>query len=389
MENFVKIFIIILGGFVGFEVFGFDEYIKPPEPILSVDSFILIDANTGTVLAEKNSGMRVEPASLVKIMTTYVVSKALQAGHTKLSDKVVVSEKAWRMEGSRMFIEVGTKVSVDSLISGMIIQSGNDASVALAEHIYGSEYSFVNQMNLFADKLGLEDTNFGNVSGLPDSKTYTSAKDIVLLSQKLISEFPIIYKRFAEQTFTFNNITQRNRNILLRKSRFVDGIKTGYTESAKYCLVSSGTNGSIRLIAAVVGAKSNKVRFRDTKSLLDYGFRFFQSNRMFKSNSSVGEVRVWEGQSQKVAVGLLNDVSVLTPAGFSERVSHEIVIGKKLIAPIKKGQNIGKLKVKNFIEDENYYELVALNEVLPANMFKRLLDRVKLYFENNENNEKK
>ncbi len=377
-------FIFISFLLISSNLLALDNFIKPPEPILSVRSFILIDANTGNVLAEKNSSMRIEPASLVKIMTSYVAAHALKAGHANLTDKVVVSEKAWRMEGSRMFIEVGSEVSVDSLLNGIIIQSGNDASVALAEHIYGSEASFVSQMNVFADILGLTETRFGNVTGLPEKETYTSARDMVILSQKLIQEFPEIYKRFSIETYTYNNIVQRNRNILLRKSRFVDGIKTGYTQSADYCLISSGDNGSIRLIAAVIGAKTNKARFKDTKALLDYGFRFFKSKRLFESFSTIKKLKVWEGQSDEIAVGTPKDVFALRPAGYSEPIDFDLIQKNKLRAPIKKGQKLGEIVIKNYIGNKKVYDLIALEDVLEGGFFKRMIDSVLILFEEDE-----
>ena len=367
--------------FISCKLCALDQFIKPPEPILSVSSFILIDANTGTVLAENNSSMRIEPASLVKIMTTYVAAHAIKAGHANLEDKVIVSEKAWRMEGSRMFIEVDSEVSVDSLLNGMIIQSGNDASVALAEHIYGSEASFVSQMNVFAEKLKLADTSFGNVTGLPEKETFTTAKDMVNLSRKLIHEFPEIYKRFSITSYKFNNIMQRNRNILLRKSRFVDGIKTGYTESADYCLVSSGDNGLIRLIAAVIGAKTNKARFRDTKALLDYGFRFFESKLLFEKSTAIRKLKVWEGEYDEIEVGSARDIFALRPAGYSESVEFDIVVNNKLKAPIKKGQKIGKIVVENYGGKDTAHDLIALEDVSEGGFFKRLIDSVLIYIE--------
>ncbi len=381
MINFKLKFIFVSCLFISFKLFALDQFIKPPEPILSVNSFILIDANTGIVLAENNSSMRIEPASLVKIMTTYVAAHAIKSGHANLEDKVIVSEKAWRMEGSRMFIEVDSEVSVNSLLNGMIIQSGNDASVALAEHIYGSEASFVSQMNIFAEKLELTDTSFGNVTGLPEKETYTTAKDIVNLSQKLIYEFPEIYKRFSIESYKFNNIMQRNRNILLQKSRFVDGIKTGYTESADYCLVSSGDNGSIRLIAAVIGAKTNKARFRDTKALLDYGFRFFESKRLFEKSSAIRKLKVWGGENDEIEVGSVRDIFALRPAGYSQPVDFDIVVDNKLRAPIKKGEKLGEIVVKNYGEKNAIHDLIALEDVFEGGFFKRAIDSVLIYFE--------
>ena len=381
MISFKLKFIFVSFLFISFKLCALDQFIKPPEPILSVRSFILIDANTGTVLAENNSSMRIEPASLVKIMTTYVAAHAIKAGHANLEDKVIVSEKAWRMEGSRMFIEVDSEVSVDSLLNGMIIQSGNDASVALAEHIYGSEASFVSQMNVFAKKLELVDTSFGNVTGLPEKETFTTAKDMVNLSRKLIHEFPEIYKRFSIKSYKFNNIMQRNRNILLRKSRFVDGIKTGYTESADYCLVSSGDNGLIRLIAAVIGAKTNKARFRDTKALLDYGFRFFESKLLFEKSTAIRKLKVWEGEYDEIEVGSARDIFALRPAGHSESVDLDIVVNNKLRAPIKKGQKLGKIVVENYGGKDATYDLIALEDVSEGGFFKRLIDSVLIYIE--------
>jgi len=264
-----------------------------PAPPVSVDSFILVDHQTGEVLAEKNSDNRVEPASLVKIMTTYIVAQAMRDGHLQLMETTKVSKKAWKMEGSRMFIEVGKDVSIDDLLNGVIVQSGNDSSVALAEHLFGSEAAFVEKMNLEAKKLKMHNTSFGNVTGLPDRETYLSARDTVTLSRALIREFPEIYSRFKLREFKYNNINQRNRNALLFRDSTVDGIKTGYTESAGYCLVSSAKKKSMRLVAAVMGAKSNYFRVKDSRTLLSYGFRFFDTREIFEMGEEIATHRVW------------------------------------------------------------------------------------------------
>ncbi len=351
-----------------------------PAPPVSVDSFILVDHETGKVLAERNADNKVEPASLVKIMTTYVVAQAIRDGHLNLTETTKVSKKAWKMEGSRMFIEVGKRVSVDDLLNGVIIQSGNDSSVALAEHLFGTEKAFVGQMNFEAEKLKMSNSRFGNVTGLPDSKTYLSARDVVTLSRALIKEFPEIYARFRLKEFKYNNINQRNRNALLFRDTSVDGIKTGYTESAGYCLVTSAKKKSMRLVAAVMGAKSNYVRVKDSRTLLSYGFRFFDTREIFKSGEEVGIPRVWLGKSDLVRAGVRAPVFLTMQKEQFSNIQFSNNFIEPLRAPIEKGQIIGKVEISspsgiNYSED-----IVALEKVEKAGFFSSLPDHIELLF---------
>ena len=352
-----------------------------PAPPVSVDSYILVDHQTGEVLAEKNSDNRVEPASLVKIMTTYIVAQAIRDGHLELTETTKVSKKAWRMEGSRMFIEVGKDVSIDDLLNGVIVQSGNDSSVALAEHLFGSEAAFVEKMNLEAKKLKMHNTRFGNVTGLPDRETYLSARDTVTLSRALIREFPEIYSRFKLREFKYNSIKQRNRNALLFRDSTVDGIKTGYTESAGYCLVSSAKRKSMRLVAAVMGAKSNYMRVKDSRTLLSYGFRFFDTRGIFEVGEEIATHRVWLGKKDFVKAGVRAPVFMTMQKGKFKDMKVNKEFMEPLKAPIEKGQIIGKVEV-NLPSGINYSEdIVALEEIERAGFFSSLPDQIDLLFD--------
>ncbi len=351
-----------------------------PAPPVSVDSFILVDHQTGEVLAEKNADKSVEPASLVKIMTTYVAAQAIRDGHLKLTETTTVSKKAWKMEGSRMFIEVGTEVSIDDLLNGVIIQSGNDSSVALAEHLFGNEAAFVEKMNLEAKKLKMDNTSFGNVTGLPDRGTYLSARDAVTLSRALIQEFPEIYNRFKLREFKYNNIKQRNRNALLFRDVSVDGIKTGYTESAGYCLVTSAKKNSMRLVAAVMGAKSNYIRVKDSRTLLSYGFRFFDTREILKIGEEIATNRVWIGKKNVVKAGVKAPVFITLHKGKFQDIQINKKFMEPLKAPIERGQIIGKVEI-NLPDGTNYFEdIVALEEIEKAGFLGSLPDQIELLF---------
>ena len=352
-----------------------------PTPLVSVDSFILMDHITGTVLAEKNADKKMEPASLSKIMTVYVAAQALRDGYMSLSDTTVVSKKAWRMEGSRMFIEVGTNVLVDDLFNGIIVQSGNDSSVALAEHLYGSEESFVEQMNLTAKKLRMTNSSFGNVTGLPDRETYVTARDMTKLSSSLIDSFPDIYKRFNLRNYEYNNIKQRNRNALLFRDSSVDGVKTGYTESAGYCLVSSSKKNSVRLIAAVMGAKSNSARVRDSRALLAYGFRFFETRRLYDAGEEIATAKVWSGESESVAAGAEKPIFITATKGDIEKYEVITEFFEPLKAPVKKGELIGRIEFGLPNEPKKSIDLLALDPVKKAGFFKSLNDEIRLFFQ--------
>ena len=366
---------------VGMMVFSFEVLSgvsSIPAPPVSVDSFILVDHQTGEVLAEKNADKSVEPASLVKIMTTYVAAQAIRDGHLKLTETTKVSKKAWKMEGSRMFIEVGTEVSIDDLLNGVIVQSGNDSSVALAEHLFGNEAAFVEKMNLEAKKLKMDNTSFGNVTGLPDRETYLSARDAVTLSRALIQKFPEIYSRFKLREFKYNNIKQRNRNALLFKDASVDGIKTGYTESAGYCLVTSAKKKSMRLVAAVMGARSNYMRVKDSRTLLSYGFRFFDTREIFKIGEEIATNRVWIGKKDLVKAGVKAPVFLTLQKGKFKDMQINKKFMEPLKAPVERGQIIGKVEI-NLPDGTNYSEdIVALEAIEKAGFFGSIPDKIDL-----------
>ncbi|MDH5592622.1 MAG: D-alanyl-D-alanine carboxypeptidase, partial [Gammaproteobacteria bacterium] len=276
---------------------------NPTAPQVAAKSYILQDFASGQILAEKNSEQRLPPASITKLMTAYVVSNELQAGNISLSDDVLISEKAWRMVGSRSFIEVNTKVPVEVLLRGMIIQSGNDAAVALAEHVAGDEEIFAQMMNQYAQKLGMSNTNYRNSTGLPDPDHYTTAKDIAILSTAIIRDFPEHYKWYAEKAFSYNNITQHNRNKLLWRDSSVDGLKTGHTEAAGYCLAASALRNDMRLISVVLGTESENARAQETQKLFNYGFRFFETHDLYKAQDKIVDIKIWKGTGDKVDLG--------------------------------------------------------------------------------------
>ncbi len=358
----------------------------PPRPIpappeLPVDSYILMDFESGKVLAEKNADKRVEPASITKLMTAYLVDKALADGDIRMDDRVTISEKAWKMGGSKMFVEVGDKVSVEDLIKGMVIQSGNDATVALAEHVAGSEDAFVGYMNHQAKLLGMNNTQFRNSTGWPDKQHYSTARDIAVLSQAVIRDFPMNYKYYKVKEFTWNNIRQFNRNRLLWKDPSVDGLKTGHTEAAGYCLAASAERGGMRLISVVLGAESDKARTVHSQALLNYGFKFFETPRLYEAGESLKTVRVWYGDRDRLALGLEQPVSVLIPKGRYKDLQAAIEVDADIAAPVAEGQELGRLTVK--LDDETLVErpLVALQPVNDGGLVKKVLDSVKKLFD--------
>jgi len=358
----------------------------PPRPIpeppdLPVKSYILMDYESGKVLAEKNADMRVEPASITKLMTAYLVDKALTDGDIRLDDQVTISEKAWKMKGSKMFVEVGDKVSVEDLIKGMIIQSGNDATVALAEYVAGSEEAFVGYMNHQAQQLGMKDTQFRNSTGWPDKEHYSTARDIAILSRAVIRDYPLNYKYYKVKEFTWNNIRQFNRNRLLWKDPSVDGLKTGHTDAAGYCLAASARRDGMRLISVVLGAKSDKARTINSQALLNYGFRFFETPKLYEAGESLKTVRVWFGDKDRLALGVEEPVSVLIPKGRYKDLQAAIEINADIEAPIARGQELGKLSVR--LDDETLVTrpLVALQEVKDGGLVKKTTDSIKKLFE--------
>jgi D-alanyl-D-alanine carboxypeptidase (penicillin-binding protein 5/6) len=353
----------------------------PKQPDIKADSFILMDFDSGRILAEKDPDKRVEPASITKLMTAYLVDKALAAGDIAKSDRVKISEKAWRMKGSKMFIEVGKEVSVEDLIKGMVIQSGNDATVALAENIGGSEQAFAEYMNHQAVQLGMSNTQFRNSTGWPDPDHYSTARDIALLSRAKIRDFPENYRYYREKEYTYNDIRQFNRNRLLWRDESVDGLKTGHTESAGYCLASSAKRGDMRLVAVVLGADSDKARTQNSQTLLNYGFRFFETQRLYQANEVLKTARVWYGEQEQVSLGLSDDIFVTIPRGRYKELDASIGIDPKIAAPVAKGQVLGQLNVR--LDDEILVSkpLIAMQAVNDGGLIRRAMDSIKLMFQ--------
>ena len=353
----------------------------PSAPPLAAKSYLLQDYDSGYVLSSRDPDLRVEPASLTKMMTAYVIFQELKAGHMQLADKVRVSEKAWRMPGSRMFIEVDKLVPADDLLKGMIIQSGNDASVALAEHAAGSEEAFAQLMNQYGKRMGLTGTHFVNSTGLPDPEHYTTARDMARLAQALIRDFPEEYAWHAIQKFTFNGITQYNRNKLLWRDKSIDGIKTGHTEAAGYCLVASAKRDGMRLISVVMGTDSEKARTRETQSLLNYGFRFFQTRRLYKGMEPLKQVRAWKGEAELIDVGLTDDLYVTVPRGQYKNLQASLQLDGQIVAPVGQGQRVGVLSLSLAERQLMERPLVSLQSVEEGTLWRQLVDHVMLMLE--------
>lgn len=352
------------------------EIATPPAPNIAATAFILQDYHTGKVLAENNADAKLAPASLTKIMTVYVVFRELGNGHLHLEDMATISEKAWKTAGSRMFIELGNQVKVEDLLKGVIIQSGNDASVALAEHVAGNEATFADMMNQHAARLGMINSHFKNSDGLPMDDHYTSARDLAILTAALIKEFPDYYRWFSQKEFTFNQITQHNRNSLLSRDESVDGVKTGFTDEAGYCLVASALREDMRLISVVMGAKSANARASENQTLLNYGFRFFESHRLYEGKKPLNEPRIWKGASKTIPLGLAEDIYATIPRRQYKDLKAVINVDKKITAPVAEGAKLGSVKVT--LNDEVIVDkdLVALKAVDQGNIIQRLTDSV-------------
>ncbi len=351
---------------------------QPPIPAppskLPAKGYVLLDFNTGKTLAELNADERLEPASLTKIMTAYVVFRELEAGNIRLTDRVLVSEKAWRTGGSKMFIEVGKQVDLEDLLKGMIIQSGNDASVALAEHVAGSVESFAKLMNAHAERLGMTNSHFTNANGLPDPGLYTTARDIARVAMALIREFPNYYAWYRTPEFTYNDITQRNRNPLLRSDASADGVKTGYTKAAGYCLVGSAKRGEMRLVSVVMGSASPSARAEASLALLNYGFRFYESHRLYPAGQPVETLRVWYGDQEALPVGPQADVFATIPRGTYGQLSARLERTSDLHAPIAMGARLGDIVISKGDEELTRVTLVALQEVAEGGLWRRVKD---------------
>jgi D-alanyl-D-alanine carboxypeptidase (penicillin-binding protein 5/6) len=355
--------------------------IVPAAPQIDATAYLVMDFNSGRILAEKDIDKRVEPASLTKMMTTYVVTNEIEEGNIKMGDLVMISEKAWRMEGSRMFVEVNEQVTVEELLKGVIIQSGNDASVALAEHIAGTEDVFAEVMNQYAAKLGMKDTHFKNSTGLPDPEHYTTARDLSILGAAMIRDHPEIYKWHSMKNFTFNNIKQDNRNLLLWRDETVDGIKTGHTETAGFCLVSSAVRDGMRLITVVMGSNSMESRARGSGALLNFAFRFFETHKLFGPGEMIATSPVWKGDAPNVNLGVADEVWLTIPRGQYKQLKPVTEIEPTLLAPISKGQALGTVKFMLDTDEIASRPLVALDAVNEGSFFDRIKDEVKLLFQ--------
>lgn len=353
----------------------------PAPPRINAAAYLVSDFNSGELLVAENVDVKIEPASLTKILTVYVAAAELASGNIKLDDQVLVSENAWRMEGSRMFIEVGKQISVHDLLLGVIIQSGNDASVALAEHVAGSEEVFAGLMNQHAARLGMNNSHFMNSTGLPHEEHYTTARDLALLAAALIRDFPDVYAMHSMKEFTYNNIHQINRNRMLWWDETVDGIKTGHTENAGFCLVASAVRDSMRLLSVVVGAESDNARAKATQSILNYGFRFFETRRVYPAGGEVSAVKVWKGASEQLRLGVTEDLYLTVPRGRYNELEAVITPEEAITAPIEKGEVKGSLRVS--LEGKLLAErpLQALESVPEGSLYKRLQDEFRLLLE--------
>lgn len=357
------------------------EITTPAAPTIAASGYILMNHNTGKVLAENNADVKLAPASLTKIMSVYVVFREISNGHLHLDDLVTISQKAWQTPGSRMFVEVGNQVKVEDLLKGVIIQSGNDASVALAEHIAGDEATFAAMMNQHAERLGMKNSHFEDSNGLPIENHYTTARDLAILTQALVKEFPDYYRWFSQKEFTFNNIVQHNRNQLLSRDETVDGVKTGFTDAAGYCLVASALRNDMRLISVVMGASSPNARANENQNLLNYGFRFFESHKLYQGKTSLAEARIWKGDTKNIPLGLAEDLYASIPRGHYADLKAAINIDKKITAPVKEGTKVGTVNVTLKDEVIANKDLLALKTVEQGNIIQRLYDSAMMMLE--------
>lgn len=360
------------------------QTIIPRAPDIAASSYILMDAFTGHIIVEENADEALPPASLTKIMTAYIAAEEIQLGNLNFDDPVHISEKAWRMEGSKMFVGVNTQVPVEDILRGIIIQSGNDASVAIAEHIAGSEDAFADMMNQYAEVLGMTNSSFANASGL-DTELYfnlMSARDLAILARATIQNHPEHYDMYAEREYTYNDIRQPNRNSLLFRDRNVDGMKTGWTEAAGYCLVASAERDGMRLITVVMGTASEDARAIETQKLLTYGFRYFETHKLYSANQSLGNVKVWSGKQNAVDLAIGNEVFITIPRGQQDAMTASIDVDEVITAPIEAGQIMGTVNV--VLEDDLLYQgqVIAMESVERAGLFKRFIDWLTLMFTN-------
>jgi D-alanyl-D-alanine carboxypeptidase (penicillin-binding protein 5/6) len=352
----------------------------PAAPVLGANSYILIDFNSGHVLVESNPDMPVEPASITKVMTSYVVFTELAEGNIKLDDLVNVSEIAWRTGGSRTFIEPGMEVTVEQLVKGMVIQSGNDASVALAEHLGGTEEAFAGLMNHYAVQLGMTNSNFINSTGLPHEQHYTTARDVAILSIALIKDFPEYYRWYSEKEYSFNDIRQHNRNNLLWRDPAVDGLKTGHTQAAGYCLAASAKRDGMRLVSVVLGSGSESSRVSESQSLLNYGFRFFETVQLYQAGQELAQGKVWKGEEDQVRLGIRDELFVTIPRGRYDDLDAQVEMRPELIAPISEGEEVGQISIRLGDDEIVSRGLIALQPINESGFFGRTWDGMSMWF---------
>ena len=371
-------FLIVVG--IIFPILSSASSLVPPAPQIKATSYILLDAQTNKVIVEYEADERNPPASLTKIMTTYLVEQMIQRGVVERSEQVPVSIKAWKAEGSKMFIREGTEVDLMDLLRGVVIQSGNDASIALAEFVAGDEASFAQMMNEQAEKLGMLNSNFLNSTGLPNEGHYSSARDMALLTKDMIKRFPEHYQLYSERSFKFNNIEQPNRNRLLRYDRSVDGVKTGYTKAAGYCLVASAERNGMRLISVVMGAENDDSRVRESQKLLTYGFRNFETSTIYEESEIVKSAPLFYGVEEVISLGVSENVSVTIPRGSYEKLEAQIKVPKIIEAPVRKGDVLGELLL--MMDEEAIYKtsVISLENYEQAGFFSRFSDYLELIF---------
>lgn len=359
---------------------GLAQAFTPPPPDIAGRAWLLIDVQSGQTLTAKDENTRIEPASLTKLMTAYVTFKAIKEGKLKLDTQLTVSEKGWKTEGSRMFLDPKVPATVDDLIKGMIVQSGNDACVTLAEAIAGSEEVFAQVMNKEAKRLGMTGSNFENSTGLPGANHYMTVRDLEIIAQAIIKDFPEFYPIYAIKEFKYNNISQPNRNLLLYRDPNVDGMKTGHTEAAGYNLVASTHRDGRRLVSVVVGTAGPEIRATESGKLLNWGTQFFDTPKLYSAKQAISKAQVWKGAENEVAVGFLEDRYITVPKGDASKIKLELVTQEPLIAPLKAGQQVGTVKVSLDGKPLTELKAVALNDVPEAGFFGRAWDAIKLWF---------
>jgi serine-type D-Ala-D-Ala carboxypeptidase (penicillin-binding protein 5/6) len=377
-EIYYKLFLLL---FISLLTSNMNAAIVPAAPSINAIAYLVMDFNSGQIIAEKDIDKRVDPASLTKMMTTYIVASEIMEGNIGLEDMVRVSEKAWRMEGSRMFIEVDKEVSVENLLKGVIIQSGNDASVALAEYIAGTEDVFAAIMNQYATKLGMKNTNFTNSSGLPHENHYTTARDLSVLANAIIKNHPELYKWHSIKEFTFNGIKQPNRNLLLWRDDSVDGIKTGHTEDAGYCLVASALRDGMRLITVVMGTEGMESRARASQSLFGYGFRFFETHKYYSKGEEIISSKVWKGEIDSVSMGIDRDIWITIHRGQIKNIKPIVEVEQVIIAPVMKNSEMGKVRLELENEEIISTMIIALEDINEGGFIDRIKDDIKLFFQ--------